>query len=79
MGVHMGLPMDEAWKEVHASNRSKLDDNGEPLYHDGTEGPVGKVKKSENYWPPRLDVVLEMVNNPVEFIDGGYKRGSVSD
>ena len=40
---------------------------------------MGKVKKSENYWPPRLDVVLEMVNNPVEFIDGGYKRGSVSD
>ena len=59
MGVHMGLPMDEGWKEVHASNMSKLDDNGEPLYHDGTEGPVGKVKKSENYWPPRLDVILE--------------------
>lgn len=59
MGVHMGLPMDEGWKEVHASNTSKLDDNGEPLYHDGSEGPVGKVKKSDNYWPPRLDVVLE--------------------
>ena len=59
MGVHMGLPMDEGWKEVHASNMSKLDDNGEPIYHDGTEGPVGKVKKSENYWPPRLDVILE--------------------
>ena len=59
MGVHMGLPMDEGWKEVHASNMSKLDDNGEPLYHDGTEGPEGKVKKSENYWPPRLDVILE--------------------
>ena len=59
MGVHMGLPMDEGWKEVHVSNLSKLDDNGEPLYHDGTEGPEGKVKKSENYWPPRLDVILE--------------------
>ena len=59
MGVHMGLPMDEGWREVHASNMSKLDDNGEPIYHDGTEGPVGKVKKSENYWPPRLDVILE--------------------
>ena len=59
MGVHMGLPMDEGWREVHASNMSKLDDNGEPLYHDGTEGPEGKVKKSENYWPPRLDVILE--------------------
>lgn len=79
MGVHMGLPMDEGWREVHASNMSKLDDNGEPIYHDGTEGPVGKVKKSENYWPPRLDVVLEMVDIPVDFIDGEYKRGSVSD
>lgn len=63
MGVHMGLPMDEGWKEVHASNMSKLDDNGEPLYHDGSEGPVGKVKKSENYWPPRLDVILEAASD----------------
>lgn len=63
MGVHMGLPMDEGWKEVHASNTSKLDDNGEPLYHDGSEGPVGKVKKSDNYWPPRLDVILEAASD----------------
>lgn len=63
MGVHMGLPMDEGWVEVHRSNCSKLDDNGEPLYHDGSEGPVGKVKKSENYWPPRLDVILEAASD----------------
>lgn len=62
MGVHMGLPMDEGWKEVHASNMSKLDENGEPLYHDGTEGPAGKVRKSELFWEPRLDVVLEAAN-----------------
>lgn len=59
MGVHMGLPMDEGWKEVHSSNMSKLDENGEPMYHDGTEGPEGKVKKSPLYREPRLDVILE--------------------
>lgn len=59
MGVHMGLPMDEGWKEVQLSNMSKLDENGEPLYHDGSEGPVGKVKKSPLFRAPRLDVILE--------------------
>lgn len=59
MGVHMGLPMDEGWAEVHSSNMSKLDENGEPMYHDGTEGPVGKVKKSHLFREPRLDVILE--------------------
>lgn len=59
MGVHMGLPMDEGWKEVQLSNMSKLDENGEPMYHDGSEGPVGKVKKSELFREPRLDVILE--------------------
>lgn len=59
MGVHMGLPMDEGWAEVHASNLSKLDENGEPMYHDGTEGPAGKVKKSHLFREPRLDVILE--------------------
>ena len=59
MGVHMGLPMDEGWAEVQRSNMSKLDENGEPLYHDGSEGPVGKVKKSPLFQEPRLDVILE--------------------
>lgn len=59
MGVHMGLPMDEGWKEVQLSNMSKLDENGEPMYHDGSEGPVGKVKKSPSFREPRLDVILE--------------------
>lgn len=59
MGVHMGLPLDEGWAEVQLSNMSKLDENGEPLYHDGSEGPVGKVKKSPLFQEPRLDVILE--------------------
>lgn len=63
MGVHMGLPMDEGWAEVHSSNLSKLDENGEPLYHDGTEGPIGKVKKSHLFREPRLDVMLEAASD----------------
>jgi len=61
MGVHMGLPMFAGEQIVHASNMSKLDENGEPVYHDGTEGPVGKVKKSDQWWPaePHLEAAIE--------------------
>lgn len=54
LAVHMGLPLEEGWREVHSSNMSKLDENGEPIYRED-----GKVLKSENYFPPRLDVILE--------------------
>lgn len=60
LAVHMGLPLEEGWREVHSSNTSKLDENGEPIYSDGTDGfPEGKVLKGDNYFPPRLDVILE--------------------
>lgn len=74
LAVHMGLPLDDGWKEVHKSNMSKLDVNGEPIYSDGTDGfPEGKVLKGENYFPPRLDVLLEMASkaNEVEWLDEG--------
>lgn len=54
LAAHMGLPLEEGWREVHFSNMSKLDENGEPIYRGD-----GKVLKSENYFPPRLDVLIE--------------------
>lgn len=68
LAVHMGLPVEEGWREVHASNCSKLDENGEPIYRED-----GKVLKGENYFPPRLDVLLEMSSkaNEVEWLDEG--------
>ena len=41
----MGWDIDEAYRRVHESNMSKLDDNGDPIYHPET----GKVLKSSNY------------------------------
>lgn len=44
----------KGFEEVHRSNMSKLDDNNQPLYNE-----IGKVMKSKNYTPPKLDNILE--------------------
>lgn len=41
--------MSEAFARVHASNMSKLDDNGNPIKRDD-----GKIMKGPNYAPPTL-------------------------
>lgn len=52
MAVNLNLPITEAYLRVHASNMSKLDDNGNPIFKDG------KVMKGPNYKPPSLiDIV----------------------
>ena len=48
--ANMGWDLDEALHRVHASNMSKLDENGKPIYRDD-----GKVLKGPNYAPPNLD------------------------
>lgn len=68
LAVHMGLPLEEGWREVHSSNRSKLDENGEPIYRED-----GKVLKSDDYFPPRLDVLLEMASQETEWFEEGWK------
>ena len=44
-----GWDLDEAVRRVHASNMSKLDDDGEPIYRED-----GKVLKGPNYQEPNL-------------------------
>lgn len=44
----------EAFRRVHASNMSKLDDNGEPILRED-----GKVMKGPNYKKPYLTDLLE--------------------
>ena len=41
--------LDEAYKRVHRSNMSKLDENGKPIYRQD-----GKVLKGPNYYLPNL-------------------------
>ena len=42
--VVLGLPLKEAFAEVHRSNMSKLGENGKPIYRED-----GKVLKGPNY------------------------------
>jgi predicted HAD superfamily Cof-like phosphohydrolase len=49
-----GIPLDEVFAEIHASNMSKLDENGQPIYRDD-----GKVLKSEKYFKPRIQDILD--------------------
>ena len=44
-----GWDLDEALRRVHASNMSKLDDDGKPIIRDD-----GKVLKGENYEEPDM-------------------------
>jgi len=52
-GHAFGIDLDECFLEVHASNMSKLDDDGQPIYRED-----GKVLKSDNYFEPDLASVL---------------------
>ena len=45
--------LDEAMKRVHASNMSKLGEDGKPIYRGD-----GKVLKGPNYKPPYLNDLL---------------------
>ena len=46
--------IEEIFDEIHRSNMSKLDDNGQPIYRED-----GKIMKSENYFKPNIKIVLD--------------------
>jgi len=54
MGDRLGLPLDEAFEEVHRSNMSKLDKNGKPVYNEG-----GKLLKGDNYSPADMGKLFD--------------------
>lgn len=55
MAVSFGLPLEETFNRVHASNMSKLV-NGKPL-----KRADGKFLKGPNYRPPHLEDLAETV------------------
>ena len=61
-GARIGYDMNTAFNLVHASNMSKLGDDGKPIYRED-----GKVLKGPNYTPPDLTNCLpthtQIVNN----------------
>lgn len=52
-GHAYGINLDNCFRHIHASNMSKLDEDGKPIYRED-----GKVLKSDKYWPPELSHIL---------------------
>ena len=52
--VHMGLPINRILQEIHASNMSKLGEDGKPIYRED-----GKVLKGPNFFEPRIQEILD--------------------
>lgn len=67
LAIEAGIPHDEVFEEVHSSNMSKLDDEGNPIMsdgvtpseYDGQVKPVGKILKSKNFREPNIAGLLE--------------------
>lgn len=55
LGVILGLPVDEGFKAVHASNMSKLGPDGKPIFRED-----GKVLKGPGYFKVNL---LQVMND----------------
>ena len=53
-GHAFGINLDRCFEEVHNSNMSKLDENGEPIYNE-----FGKVMKGPKYFKPDLKKFLK--------------------
>lgn len=56
--VSYGLPMDEIFDEVHASNMSKLGDDGKPIYRED-----GKILKGPEFFKPDIAAIIERSAN----------------
>lgn len=54
LAVVLGLPLQEAFNRVHASNMSKLGADGKPILRED-----GKILKGPNYAPPDLEDLVE--------------------
>ena len=52
-GLEYGIDMDQCFEEVHASNMSKLGEDGKPIYRED-----GKVLKGPAYFKPDLKSIL---------------------
>ena len=52
-GHALGVDLDKCFEEVQASNMSKLDEDGRPIYNE-----AGKVMKGPNYFKPNLKKYL---------------------
>ena len=62
MAHALGIPIDECFAEVQASNMSKLGEDGKPIYRED-----GKVMKSDLYFKPNLKDIINLPTYPSIF------------
>lgn len=55
----LGIPLDDVFEEVHSSNMSKLDENGNPVFRED-----GKILKSRLYREADIKKVLDRYRPP---------------
>lgn len=66
LNIEAGIPAEKIFDEIHLSNMSKLDEEGNPVLsdgvtpakHDGKVKPVGKILKGDDYFDPDLKAIL---------------------
>ena len=60
MALEAGIPLQDVFREIHASNMSKLGADGSPVIADGSDpaAPAGKILKGPGYFPPDIEGVL---------------------
>lgn len=61
LAIEANIPLDDVFQEVHASNMSKLDANGDAILagkDDPNGHPEGKILKGENFFNPDLAKIL---------------------
>ena len=52
--ISYGIPLDKVFDEIHRSNKSKLGDDGQPIYRED-----GKVLKGPNFFSPDVAGIIE--------------------
>lgn len=65
--IEAKIPGEKIFDEIHLSNLSKLDENGNPIVsdgvtpaiHDGKVKPKGKILKGKDYFDPDLQAILD--------------------
>lgn len=53
IALHLGIPINSVFTEVHRSNLSKVEDDGRPRYRED-----GKLLKGSNFSPPNIRAIL---------------------
>ena len=61
--VAFGIPIDTAFERVHASNLSKLGEDGKPIYRID-----GKILKGPNFFQPELTDLVTKKGGRLQYV-----------